>query len=427
MRHFWIGILFLLALVSGSAAQSTLLQGAPWASGHAPMYATSGSTSQPVVQDSGPARGGAVGLGMSEGLYVARGTGTAPYAGQGTGPLGTNWCDYDASTTNATGYHYLCFSPNTHGGGALVYGKGGAASTLPLQFIVNGVTYQFPFSGGGGGVVGPPSTTVGDVAIWANGVGTLLGDEAVPTCSATGHVLNYSSSFGCVTLAASATTDTTNASNISSGTLGAARLPAFGSGDVAFAAAGGAGTIANNAVTNAKAAQMTAQTVKCNDSGSTANASDCSHIAFYLDKNGVDQTGMATGAYTQVTFSTAKFNTGGGTFSSNRWTAPVAGMVSFQASVWWTANAASSSSPSFVIKIIKNSAGLCNGADVFAGIGTAVTGFPGTAIAQANGIDQATAGDVYELCAFGISSGALNNLQVDGNQAHTHWSGAMIR
>ena len=65
-----------------------------------------------------------------------------------------------------------------------------------------------------------------------------------------------------------------NASNIASGTLASARLPAFGSGDVSFAAAGGAGTIANNAVTNTKAAQMAADTLKGNNTGSTANAAD---------------------------------------------------------------------------------------------------------------------------------------------------------
>ena len=58
------------------------------------------------------------------------------------------------------------------------------------------------------------------------------------------------------------------------GTMPTARLPAFGSGDVSFGAAGGAGTIANNAVTNAKAAQAPANTMKGNWTGSTANEAD---------------------------------------------------------------------------------------------------------------------------------------------------------
>jgi hypothetical protein len=130
--------LTLAACSTQAPAQSALLQAGPAAAGRAPMYVNSGN-GQAVVTDSGPASGGAVGIGMGEGLYVARGTGTPPYAGQGTGPLGTNWCDYDAPTTNATGYHYLCLSPNAQGGGLLAYGAGGVASALPFTFNINGV------------------------------------------------------------------------------------------------------------------------------------------------------------------------------------------------------------------------------------------------------------------------------------------------
>lgn len=168
----WLVALALL-LTAPAYAQSTLLQGGAITPGHAPMYVNSGS-SQAVVQDSGPAGGGPVGLGMGEGLYVARGAGTPPYASKGTGPLGANWCDYDAPITNATGYHYLCLSPNAGGGEMLSVGAGGPATPMPLIFNINGSSYQFPAILSG--VVGPSTSVVGDFACWNNTVGTLLKD-----------------------------------------------------------------------------------------------------------------------------------------------------------------------------------------------------------------------------------------------------------
>lgn len=177
-------VLALLSAVAPALPQGAILQGGPHTPGHAPMYLGSGQQgSQTVVQDSGPAGGGGVGLGLSEGLFVARGTGTAPYAGQGTGPLGTNICDYDAPITNATGYHYLCFSANAQGGGLIAYGAGGAAAALPLTININGSAFQFPFTLTG--VVGPNSSTVGDVACWNNLNGTLLSDCGPPLASPT--------------------------------------------------------------------------------------------------------------------------------------------------------------------------------------------------------------------------------------------------
>lgn len=173
-------ILTLFGCAPVANAQSTLLQGGPITPGHSPMYLNSGS-SQAVVQDSGPAAGGAVGLGMSEGLYVARGTGVPPYVGQGSGPLGSNWCDYDAPITNATGYHYLCMSPNAHGGGLVAYGAAGGAADLPLNFSINGTTYPFPFAISG--ILGPVSSIVNDFACWNNTTGSLLKDCGFGTSS----------------------------------------------------------------------------------------------------------------------------------------------------------------------------------------------------------------------------------------------------
>lgn len=169
---FFVGAL--LAIISTTAwSQSAILQGGAWTPGHAPMYVGQGG-SQPVVQDSGPASGGGPGLGLSELNIIARGTGTAPYAGQGTGQYGTNACDYDGPTTGP--FHYFCWSPNAQGGGLIAVGAAGGASALPFNFILNGTTYAFPFVTGG--IVGPGTTTVNHLAVWNNATGTLLADTA---------------------------------------------------------------------------------------------------------------------------------------------------------------------------------------------------------------------------------------------------------
>lgn len=167
-------ITLLVALLPVQAwSQATVLQGGTWSPGRAPAYSSSGGA-QPIVQDSGPAGGNTTGQGLKELNITARGTGTAPFAGQGTGPNGEVFCIQDAVSTNSTGYHYLCLSANVSSSGLISYGSAGGASALPLTLKVNGTDYQFPFTDGY--VVGPASSTVNNVACWNNTTGTLLKD-----------------------------------------------------------------------------------------------------------------------------------------------------------------------------------------------------------------------------------------------------------
>ncbi len=138
----WRLIPLLIALLPSVAfAQGALLQAGPTTQGHTPSYANQGQTgSQAVVQDSGPAGGGGAGLGLSELNLTARGTGAAPFVGQGTGPNGEIFCVQDAPTNNTAGYHYLCFSANVLSGGLITYGAGGTATPQALNFNINGTT-----------------------------------------------------------------------------------------------------------------------------------------------------------------------------------------------------------------------------------------------------------------------------------------------
>lgn len=358
----YLAVVIALMLPSAAWGQSAVLQGGPWNPGHIPQYVGQGN-SQPIVQDGGPAGGGAVGVNPGEIGVTARGTGTAPFVGQGSGPFGTNICDYDAPTTNATGYHYFCFSSNAQGGGLIAYGAGGVASSLPLAFNINGTVYQFPFTATG--IVGPATTVIGDLAVWNNTTGTLLKDVSqvtlaqLPTLGANtalGSIAGgtpialtttqfttlcniFSTSLsGCVPGSGggtanflradgawaappppSTTTITIGTTTITSGTPngllydngGVVGNLASGNSGVLITSAGGlpsisstlpsavqnnitatgvltsgaigsgftaitGANIATNTVVNSNLAQMPATTTKCNPTGSTANAQDCS-------------------------------------------------------------------------------------------------------------------------------------------------------
>ena len=104
----------------------------------------------------------------------------------------------------------------------------------------------------------------------ASAMRTTLGLGAV---AATG---SYADLLGTPTLGLLAAKSSVDlATGDATGILAASRFPAL-SGDIITSAGSLSATIANNAVTNSKAAQMAAGTIKGNDTGSTANAGDLS-------------------------------------------------------------------------------------------------------------------------------------------------------
>ncbi len=220
----------LLSLGAPALAQQTVIQGGPVTFGHAPMYIAAPG-GRAMIGDAGGAAGGPIGTGLAELGLTARGVGNPPFIGQGSGPFGANACDYDAPTNNATGYHFLCWSPDlsisTNRGGYLIYGAGGGATTLPLYIDINGTVVNLASLGvasiAPGTTIISPKTN-GGVLYDNNGV---LGDSttlpsglAIPSPTLTNPVIGAGAAI------------------TSSGPGGALAAPAFspfgtGSGDVA--------------------------------------------------------------------------------------------------------------------------------------------------------------------------------------------------
>lgn len=145
-----------------------------------------------------------------------------------------------------------------------------AGDTAAGKFLKANGTWAVPTSGGGD-VVGPASAVNNNLASYDLTTGKLIKDSGIASTA----VLVSGGALGTPSSGVGTNLTALNATNITSGTLAAARMAAFGSGDVSFAAAGGVGTIAAAAVTNAKLANMVASTIKCRVTASTGDPEDC--------------------------------------------------------------------------------------------------------------------------------------------------------
>lgn len=143
--------------------------------------------------------------------------------------------------------------------------------------------------------------------------------------------------------------------------------------------------------------------------------------SFYAYKS-TPQTGVLHEVYTKVTWDSKRWDVGGFFDTTNsRWTPP-AGLVCQEVFLWLTAHVASSASATVLVKVYKNAVLQ----DVAAGAGMPNCGFPGTGSAWVTFFDIASGTDYYEVEVYCSSDNAGNNIQIDNNPAHVHWSGSVI-
>ncbi len=131
---------------------------------------------------------------------------------------------------------------------------------------------------------------------------------------------------------------------------------------------------------------------------------------FRAHKNGTNQTGLTSNAFTQVTFSTESYDVGG-YFASSAWTPP-AGIVRMMASVYVTATQTNDGFPAF-IAIYKD--GVIFARSNYAQNSVTTECGPINVVVD----DNASGSNVYTVYVNCIGT----NLTADGTSAFTNFSG----
>lgn len=171
----WVSTLalFLLCSATAIAQNKPAYYTGTLTPGHAAKWVAPG-----VLADAG----GAGGSSVLNGGYLTE---------LGITNTGTPFCISDALTSASGGYRQLCFGANSLSAGALIsYTNYGGATALPLTFNINGTSYAFPYTVGG--IVGPGTSVIGDLACWNNTGGSLLKD--CPSAGVPANVLNTQTS-----------------------------------------------------------------------------------------------------------------------------------------------------------------------------------------------------------------------------------------
>jgi hypothetical protein len=149
---------------------------------------------QKNIEQSGNVTPGHVLAWTTDGVAQDAGTPNAPFATT-LGLINNSLTAFGIASAPTTGPFQqmaLGFNP-ADGNAALSINSFNGAQEVAFEVIVNGVKYPFP-GAGGGNVVGPGSSTGGDVALWNGNTGALLKDGG--NAKVTGSLVVTVGAFG---------------------------------------------------------------------------------------------------------------------------------------------------------------------------------------------------------------------------------------